>query len=67
MSCHDIKHKFEGFDKLPYFQTGICADCKRPERICSYIVIVQGEQHPLGAVEHLPRIHVIVAGEELGI
>ena len=64
---HHIKHKFKGLDKLPCLQTGVCADCKRPERICSYIVIVQGEQQPLGAVDHVPRIHVIVVGEELGI
>lgn len=64
---HYLKHKFKGLENLPCLKTGICVDCKRPERICSYVVIVEGEQQPVGAVDYLPRIHLIIVGEELGI
>ena len=64
---HFVKHGFEGLDKLPCFKTGVCVDCRRPDSICNYIVIVQGQQAPKGAVDYLPRIHVIIVGEDLGI
>ncbi len=64
---HYIKHGFEGLDVLPCSKTGYCVDCRRPESICNYIVIVQGQQAPKGAIDYLPRIHVIIVGEELGI
>lgn len=64
---HFIKHHFEGLDKLPCFKTGVCVDCRRPDSICNCIVIVQGQQAPKGAADYLPRIHVIIVGEELGI
>ncbi len=64
---HYIKHWFRNVDTLPCFKTGVCVDCKHSERICSYIVIIQGERQPVGAIDYLPRIHVIIVGEELGI
>ena len=64
---HYLKHGFEGLDKLPCLKTGYCVDCRRPESICNYIVIVQGQQGPKGSSDYLPRISVIIVGEELGI
>lgn len=64
---HYIKHGFEGLDKLPCFKTGFCVDCSSPEQICSYIVIIRGQQGPKGSTDYLPRISVIIVGEELGI
>ena len=64
---HYIKHGFEGLDKLPCYKTGFCVDCSNPEQICSYIVIIRGQQGPKGSTDYLPRISVIIVGEELGI
>ena len=64
---HYLKHHFEGVENLPCFSTGYCADCKRPERICSYIVVVQGEQQPKGMANYLPRIHLVIVTERLGL
>jgi len=64
---HYLKHNFKGLENVPCMKTGICVDCRRPERICSYIVVVEAEQQPLGAVDYLPRIHVMIIGEELGL
>ncbi len=64
---HYVKHAFDSLEELPCLKTGVCVDCRRPDSICNYIVIVQGQQAPKGAADYLPRIHVIVVGEELGI
>jgi hypothetical protein len=43
----------------PCVETGLCTDCKSPERICNMWSIIEG---------HLPadRIHVKIVGEDLG-
>ena len=43
----------------PCVETGLCADCKSPERICNMWSIIEG---------HLPedRIHIKLVGEDLG-
>lgn len=64
---HYLKHHFTGVESLPCFNTGYCADCKSPERICSYIVVVQGEQQPKGLEGYLPRIHLVIVTERLGL
>ncbi|MFC2012341.1 LUD domain-containing protein [Chloroflexota bacterium] len=64
---HYIKHGFTELEKLPCFKTGYCVDCMHPEHICSYIVIIRGQRAPLGATDYLPRISIIIVGEELGI
>jgi len=64
---HYVKHAFESLEELPCLKTGVCVDCRRPDSICNYVVIVQGQQAPKGAADYLPRIHVIIVGEDLGI
>ena len=53
---HHTKHDMEA---PPCAITGICADCRHPQRICCYTVVIEFQERP--------RIEVIIVGEELGI
>ena len=64
---HYVKHHMDSFGRLPCFQTGQCADCLTPERICCYTVIIEGQRSPHSVSDYLPRIHVVLVGEKLGI
>ncbi len=64
---HLIKHDSQEFAGLPCAKTGTCADCFHEERICRYTVILEGEREPSTVTGYLPRIHLIIVGEELGI
>lgn len=50
------------FENLPCVKTGICSDCRMPERICHYTVIIEGVREP-----DKGRINVVLVGEELGL
>lgn len=50
--------RFPGL-KTPCYETGICANCKSKESICSQVVVTRTNRIP-------GRIKVIVVGEELG-
>ncbi len=45
--------------KTPCAQTGLCADCSSPQRICNAWSVIEGQPVP-------GRIHVKLIGEELG-
>ena len=64
---HFIKHNIQRFADLPCVKTGACIDCFHVERICRYTVIIEGEREPYTVSGYVPRIHVIIVGEELGI
>lgn len=53
--------KRHSFDSLPCVETGICSDCRSPERICYYTVVVEGVPE-----REKGRITVVLIGEELG-
>ena len=64
---HLTKHNTRQFVDLPCVNTGACIDCFHTERICRYTVIIEGEREPATVSGYVPRIHVIIVGEELGI
>jgi len=64
---HLSKHNFQRIADLPCIKKGICLDCFHPERLCRYTVIIEGERNPGGMNSYIPRIYVILVGEELGI
>jgi hypothetical protein len=59
---HVLKH---GLPERPCSQTGTCVDCRHPQRVCCFTVIVEYQRKPLEGSQ--PRINVILVGEELGI
>jgi hypothetical protein len=64
---HILKHHMsERYGELPCIRA-ICPDCLHPRRICCYTVIIEGERAPYSVTNYLPRIHVIIIGERLGI
>lgn len=62
---HHLKHHVD-LKQLPCFH-GLCADCIQPGKLCSYTVIIEGERAPTAVADYLPRIHVLLVGEKLGI
>jgi hypothetical protein len=64
---HLVKHHFQRVANLPCVKEGVCTDCFHPERLCRYTVIVEGERNPAAIPDYVPRIHVVLVGEELGI
>ena len=62
---HLEKHHSQRFAKLPCTNTGFCADCNRPERICCYTVIIESGGINLLVGEEPKK--VVIVGEELGI
>ena len=53
---HHIKHDMAA---PPCAVSGVCTDCRHPQRICCYTVIVEFQENP--------RIEVVIVGEKLGI
>jgi hypothetical protein len=53
---HRIKHKSTGMPGCSL--SGICNDCRTPQRICCYTVVIEFQAYP--------RIHVVLVGESLG-
>ncbi len=45
--------------KTPCAETGICTDCRSPDRICNILSVIEFQNDP-------DRIHVIIIDEELG-
>lgn len=64
---HLVKHNHQRLADLPCSKKGTCVDCYDPERICNYTVIIEGEREPANVTGYIPRIHVIIIGEKLGI
>ena len=64
---HYMKHHMEDMARLPCYQSGLCVDCLTPERICCFTVTIEGQRAPNSVPDYLPRIHVVVVGEKLGI
>ncbi len=62
---HHLKHHVD-LKQLPCFH-GLCADCTQPGKLCSFTVIIEGERAPTAVTDYLPRIHVLLVGEKLGI
>lgn len=46
--------------KTPCAQTGQCADCDSPDRICNATVVIHKQANP-------KRLHVVFVGESLGL
>jgi len=61
------RDKIESFADLPCVRTGQCRDCFHHERNCRYTIIIEGERTMWGLTDYVPRIYVIIVGEELGI
>ncbi|MBN2060607.1 MAG: lactate utilization protein [Deltaproteobacteria bacterium] len=59
---HVIQHNDEEFMELPCVRTGICSDCRKPQRICNFTSIIEGESHRSAG-----RMNIIIIGEHLGI
>ena len=59
---HFLHHHQDEMGTLPCVQTGVCADCKHPWRICNYTVVIEGAM----AFDE-GRITVVIVGEELGL
>jgi len=51
-----------GYESLPCVHTGKCGDCRSPERICNFTVIIE-KLRPW----HKGRLNVVIVGEELGL
>jgi hypothetical protein len=45
--------------KTPCVETGICTDCKSPDRICNMWTIIEGQRIK-------GRLHVKLIGEDIG-
>ncbi|MFH1087820.1 MAG: lactate utilization protein [Chloroflexota bacterium] len=59
-----LSAKRHEWDKLPCYQTGVCADCQSVWRMCRKTLIIEGDM-PMVFKE--PRMHVVIIGEtELG-
>ena len=59
---HSIQHHDTEFMDLPCVKTGVCADCRKPQRICNFTTIIEGESHRSSG-----RMNIIIIGEPLGI
>ena len=59
---HYVKH---GAELLPCAVTGECSDCRHPDRICNFTLIVEFQRPPRAGRE--PRITIVLIEEELGI
>ncbi|MFC1926183.1 lactate utilization protein [Chloroflexota bacterium] len=63
---HYLKHHLD-LQKVPCFQAGTCVECVQPLRMCAYTVIIEGENAMSTVTDYLPRIHIIIVGEQLGL
>jgi hypothetical protein len=58
---HGIEHHDTEFLDLPCAKAGYCADCNRPQRMCNYTTIIEGQSH-----WHEGRFNIVIIGETLG-
>ena len=59
---HGFQHHDAEFLDLPCAKVGVCADCYRPQRMCNFTSIIEGESY-----RHSGRMDIIIIGEPLGI
>jgi hypothetical protein len=58
---HGIQHHDTEFLELPCAKAGVCVDCYKPQRMCNFTTIIEGESHDTSG-----RINIIIIGEQLG-
>jgi hypothetical protein len=58
---HGIQHHDSEFLELPCAQAGVCVDCNKPQRMCNFISIIEGESHWTSG-----RMNILIIGEQLG-
>jgi hypothetical protein len=58
---HGVQHHDSEFLELPCARTGVCVDCKMPQRMCNFISIIEGESHWTQG-----RLNIFIVGESLG-
>ena len=59
---HGIKHHSPEFLEVPCVKAGVCVDCNKPQRLCNFTTIIEGE-----ARWNPGRMNVVIIGEKLGI
>ncbi|MDD5701346.1 MAG: lactate utilization protein [Dehalococcoidales bacterium] len=59
---HGMQHHDTEFLELPCAKTGVCVDCSKPQRMCNFISIIEGESHWTAG-----RLNILIVGEQLGI
>jgi hypothetical protein len=62
MLRHGLQHHDAEFLELPCVKTGVCVDCRKPQRACNFISIIEGESH-----WNSGRMNIFIIGEKLGI
>jgi hypothetical protein len=62
MLRHGLQHHDIEFLDLPCVKTGVCVDCRKPQRACNFISIIEGESH-----WNSGRMNIFIIGEKLGI
>ena len=58
---HGIQHHDTEFLELPCAKAGLCVDCHKPQRMCNFTTIIEGESHQTSG-----RTYIIIIGEQLG-
>jgi hypothetical protein len=59
---HGLQHHDTEFLELPCVKTGVCVDCRRTQRTCNFISVIEGESH-----WNSGRMNIFIVGEQLGI
>jgi hypothetical protein len=62
MLRHGLQHHDTEFLDLPCVKAGICVDCKKPQRACNFITIIEGQSD-----WNSERLNIFIIGEQLGI
>jgi hypothetical protein len=59
---HGLQHHDIEFLELPCVKSGVCVDCRKSQRACNFISIIEGESH-----WNSGRMNIFIIGEHLGI
>ena len=59
---HGLQHHDSEFLDLPCVKTGVCIDCRKTQRVCNFVSIIEGESH-----WNSGRMNILIIGEQLGI
>ena len=59
---HGLQHHDNEFLDLPCVRTGVCIDCRKTQRVCNFVSIIEGESH-----WNSGRMNILIIGEQLGI
>jgi hypothetical protein len=59
---HGLQHHDIEFLELPCVKAGVCVDCRKSQRACNFISIIEGESH-----WNSGRMNIFIIGEHLGI